>query len=91
MNNADRPIDRIDRSEKRQNDGVVSSEGNHSGMINAIKRDRNQRLSSERVITQRRESWTLKQRLVTMLNLLDGVVIIIRGDRDISTIDDLQS
>ena len=28
---------------------------------------------------------------MTMLNLLDGVVIIIRGDGDISAVDDLQS
>lgn len=47
--------------------------------------------TGDRVVTQRGVCGTVQERLVTVLDLLDGVFVIVRSDGDVTAIDNLQS
>ena len=78
MNDRNRAIDRVNRTKYRKDNGVVATKSNNSRMVLSIKRDGDELLPSERVVTQRRESLALKQCLVTLLYLLDSKFVVIR-------------
>jgi hypothetical protein len=84
VNHADLAVCRINGSQNGQYNGVVTSKSDDSRVILAIKRDRDQRLACDGVVAQRGEGWALKERFMAMFYLLDGMLIVIRGDRNVS-------
>jgi hypothetical protein len=55
----------VDRAKQRQDNGVVSAEGNNSWMMFAIEGERYEGFPGDRVIAQRRKGCTLKKCFVT--------------------------
>jgi hypothetical protein len=56
---------------------MVTTKGNNSGMIFSVKRNWKKLSPSDRIITQGGICFTLKQTLVTVLNLLDCEMIVV--------------
>jgi hypothetical protein len=63
---------------------MVTPKGDNPWVVFAVKRDRIQRLACYRVVTQRREGRALKEGLVAVFYLFDGILIVIGGDRNVS-------
>jgi hypothetical protein len=63
---------------------VVTSKGDDPRVILAIKRDWDKRLACDRVVTQRRKGRSLKEGLVAIFYLLNGMLIVVWGDRNVS-------
>ena len=70
---------------------MVAAECDDTRMVFAIEGDSLQRLASSRVITKRRKSLTMKKLLVAIFDLLNGILIVIRRNGDIATVDQLQA
>ena len=56
---------------------MVTTKGNNSRMVFSVNRNWKKLLSSDRIITQGGICFTLKQTLVTVLNLLDCEFIVV--------------
>lgn len=87
----DLTISGMDRPEKRQHDRVVATEGDNARVVFSVSRNRNKRLAGDRVVTERGERLTLEQLLVAILDLLDGILVVVRGDRNIAAVNDLEA
>ena len=85
----DRTVSTIDRTKQREHYSMVAAECDDTRMVFAIEGDSLQRLASSRVITKRRESLTMKKLLVAIFDLLNGILIVIRRNGDIATVDQL--
>ena len=77
--------------QERQDDGVITAKCHYPGVILTVERDGRQRLSSERVVTKGREGRPVEELLVTLFDLLDGILVVIRRDGDIATINEFQA
>ena len=77
MYHRDRSVYWIDWSQQWQNNSMVTTKGNNSRMNFAVKRNWKKLLPSDRIITQGGICFTVKQTLVTVLNLLDCQFIVV--------------
>ena len=77
MYNRDWSVCWMDWSQQRQNNGMVTTKGNNSRMVFSINRNWKKLLPGDRIITQGGICFTLKQTLVTVLNLLDCKIIVV--------------
>jgi len=77
--------------QERQDDGVIASKRHYPGVVLTVEGDGSQRLSGEFVITKGRESGSMEELLVTLLNLFDGILVVVRCDRDITTVNKFQA
>ena len=77
MYDRDRSVYWIDRSQQWQNNGMITTKGNNSRMIFSVNRNWKKRFPSDRIITQGGICFTLKQTLVTILNLLNCEFIVV--------------
>lgn len=59
-------------------------------MMFTIRRDRNEWFAGDGVVAQGREGWTMEELLVTVLNLLDSKLVVIRSYRYVPAINDLE-
>ena len=91
MNHRDCTVSTIDRPQKGKNNSMVSAEGDDTRVMFAIGRDGNKRCARYRVISERRERRAMEKLLVTVFNLFDGEFVVVRGDGDIATVDDLEA
>ena len=90
VDHRDLAVGTVDRTEEGKDDGVVTSKGDNARMMFAVRRDRHQRLSGRRVVPESREGSAVKELLVTVLDLFDGKLVIVRRHRYITAVDDLQ-
>lgn len=70
---------------------MISTERDNPRVILAVDGNWSERLPSDRVVTQRRERRTLEESFVAVLNLLNSVVIVVRGNWDITAIHNFQT
>ena len=91
VDNRDRAVSTVDRPEERKNDRVVASQSDNARVVLAICRDRLERLSGGRVVPEGREGRTMEKLLVTVFDLLDRELVVVRGDGNVTAIDNLES
>lgn len=77
--------------EKGKDDRMVATKRDDPWMMLAVGRNGNERFARQRVITERRERWSMEEFLVAVLDLLDGKLIVIGCDGDITAVDDLEA
>ena len=77
MYDRDWSVNWMDWSQQWQNDGMVTTKGNNSRMVISVNRNWKKLLSRDRIIAQGGVCFTLKQALVTVLNLLDCEIIVV--------------
>lgn len=70
---------------------MIATECDDSWVVLAVDGNWDERLPSYRIVTQRRVSRALEQRLVAILNLLDSVVVVVGSNRNITAIYDFQT
>jgi hypothetical protein len=63
---------------------VVTSKGDNPWVVLSVKRDRMQRFACDGIVTERRVSSAMKERLVALFYLIDGIMVVVRGDGDVS-------
>ena len=80
VDHRDGPVGSVDGAQKRQNDGMISPEGNDARMMLSVGRDGHERLASRGVIPEGGEGFAMEQGLVSLLNLLDGELVVIWRD-----------
>ena len=91
VDDRDLAVSAVNRPEKRKNDGVVAAESDDARVVLAVSRERHERLASEGIIAEGREGRTVEERLVAVLDLLDGVLVVVRSDGNVTAVDDLQA
>lgn len=91
VDNRDWTICTVNRSEKRKHDSVVTPQGDNSRMMLPISRDWHQRLTRERIVPEWSERGTMKKFLVPIFDLLNSKFVVVRGNRNIAAIDNLES
>ena len=77
----------VDGSQERKNDSVVATKRNDTRVVLAVGGKRDERLATECIITERREGRAMKEFLMAIFDLLDGEVVIVRGDGNIAAVD----
>ena len=77
VDDGDGSVNRVDGSKQRKDDRMITTECYDARVIFPIKRDRNKFLSGHRVVSQRRISFTVKQSLVSVFNLLNCKFVVI--------------
>ncbi len=90
MNNRDRAIRAVNGAQERQHDRVVPSERDYPRVMLPILRDRHERHARERIVWQGGERRAVQELPVSVLDLLDGIGVVVRRHRYIATIDDLE-
>jgi hypothetical protein len=88
MNHADRTICRVNGSQNRQYNSVITTKSDNPRVMLAIKRDGNKWLAGDRVVTQWRKCRTLEKGLVAVFYLLDSILVVVWGDRNVSCMYD---
>jgi hypothetical protein len=63
---------------------VITSKGDDPRVVFAICGDGNQRFTCDRVIAEWGEGRTVKEGLMALFYLFYSMVIVVRGDRDVS-------
>ena len=91
MNNRDCAVGTIDRTQKGQDDRVVSAKSYNTRVVLSIDGYGNERVSRGCIVPERRERSAVKKLLVTLFNLLDSKFVVVRSDRNIPTVDDLEA
>lgn len=85
------PISTVDRAEQREYDGVVSTEGDDARVMLAVRRDGHERLPGDRVVAECGESRAVEKLLVTVFDLLDGILIVVWRDGNVATVHQLKA
>lgn len=63
-------------AQEREHDGVITPEGDQTGVVLPVSRQRNERLTAFRIVSERREWGTVQEFFVSLLNLLNGVLVV---------------
>ena len=90
MDNGDLTVGTVNRPQEGKDNRVVPAESDDARMVLAISRQGNERLSGESVVSERGEGGAVEELLVTILNLLDGELVVIRSHRYVPAINDLE-
>lgn len=61
---------------------MVSAKRNHARVVFTVKRNRREPLASGRIVTQGSEGLSLDKGFVTVLDLLNGVFVVIRSGKE---------
>ena len=77
VDDGDGSVNRVDRPKQRKDDCVVATKCDDPRMMFSIERDGSKFLPSHRIVTQRRICFTVKQRLVSVFDLLDSKFVVI--------------
>lgn len=83
-------VRRVYRAQKGQYNGMVPSERDDPRMMLAIDGDGQQGPSGDRVVAQCGEGGSMKELLVTVLNLFNSILVVVWSDGDVATVDNLQ-
>lgn len=70
---------------------MVTAERYDTRMMVPIQRNRLKRQTSDGVISQGRKCLSVEKRLVPFLDLLDGVFVVVGGNRDVTAVYNLES
>jgi len=77
VDDGDWSVNRVDGSEQRKDDRMITTKCYNARVIFPIERDRNKFLPGHRVVAQRRISFTVKQSLVSVFDLLNCNFVVI--------------
>jgi hypothetical protein len=88
MDDRDRAIRAVNGAQERQHDGVVPSERDHPRVVLPVLRNRHERRARERIVRQSGERRAMQQVPVTVLDLLDGIRVVVRRHRYVAAIDE---
>ena len=91
MDNGNLTVGTVNGPQEGKDNCVVPAESDDTRVVLAIRRERNKRLASEGVVAERREGRTVEERLVAVLDLLDGVLVVVRSDGNVTAVDDLEA
>ena len=81
----------VDRAQEGENDSVVAAESDDARVVLAVSRQRNKRLAGESIVAERREGRAVEKLLVTVFDLLDCELVVVRSDGYVTTVHDLES
>ena len=70
---------------------MVTAQSDNARVRPAVKREGLQRLTGDRVITERRERRAVQEGLVTIFDLLNGILVVVWRNGDIPTVDYLEA
>ncbi len=70
-------VSRINRTQKRKNNGVITTEGNDTRVVFTIDREGRQGLASRRIVPQRRVRFAVQQRFVPFFNLFYSDFVVV--------------
>lgn len=70
---------------------MITAKGDDSRVVFSISGNGNERFAGQRVITERRESGPVEERLVAILDLLNGIFVVVGRDGDVAAVDDLDA
>lgn len=70
---------------------MVTAKRDDPWVVLAINGNGNERFARQRIITERRERWSVEELLVAVLDLLDGKFVVVRRDGDITAVNDLDA
>ena len=70
---------------------MIAAKRDDPWVMFAVSGNGNERFARQRVITERRECWPVEEFLVTVLDLSNGKLVVIRSDGDITAVDDLEA
>ena len=76
---------------KGKDDRMIAAKRDDPCVMLAVSGNGNEWFTRQRVITERRECWPVKEFLVTVLDLSNGKLVFIRSDGDITAVNDLEA
>lgn len=91
VNDGDRAVRAVNRAQDGEDDRMIAAERDNAGMVLSVGRDGHEGLARQRVVAERRERLAVEELLVSVLDLLNGELVIVRRNRDVATVDDLQA
>ena len=70
---------------------MVTAERDDPRMVLAVSRDGHEWLPGQGVVPQGRKRGAMEKLLVTVFDLLDGVLVVVRGHWDVTAVDNLET
>jgi hypothetical protein len=80
VNDAHRAISTVDRPQQRQSDGMITAKGDDTGQGLAV--------LSRALLLGIRPGLTGEDAVVSLLDLVKGIGVVVRGNRDITAVED---
>ena len=69
---------------------MITAQGDEPWMVFSINRQRSQSTSGDGIIAKSRVGLTLEKSLVSILDLLDGIFVVVGRDGNVTTVDKLE-
>jgi hypothetical protein len=91
VDDADGAIHGMNGPQDRKYNRVISSKRDDSRMVFSVESQRSQRIATNRIIPKSGKRSSMEKSLVAILYLFNSILIVVRSDRYITAIDDLQS
>ena len=91
MNHRDSTVGTVDRAQEGQDDGMVASQSDDTGVMLSVGRDRYKWFAGDGVVPKGRKRVAMEKSLVSVFDLLDGVLVVVRRHRYVSTVDHLKA
>lgn len=91
VNDGDRAVRAVDGAQNREDDRMIAAERDNARVVFSVGRDGHEGLARQRVVAEGRERLAVEELLMSVLNLLNGELVIVRCNWDVATVDNLQS